>query len=482
MGRDGKERDKAKLDRKKAAKASAKAARKAQQAADARGVDVVGEPELARLERNIRSFRGSNRASAYRDLARLDVERARHLLDALMAGADGRNLQDLGALAIATGEARVVDDVVRGRYGAVNVWEHAPEHVPDAIERLRLALPRITDVADVAHRLRALGVVPLQQAGRDAGRITAGLLAQVLDDPRFDPDRAGIDDDSARRERALIDGICEALLEVDPGALWLRRERASEEQAQLCVLASDLVAPEQLDIERLFALLAKRTSAERAARLRVARLPRAAARFPMGMRIALLREVLHTPECAPADRAEAAQMLVATNHADAHAAILAEPEANVAATVTVCDRIDVDEAWSILAPLFGRVDVRDALLATRLARTPVMLDATVALLHDDPLGAMALLVRSSAQRASDEIVRAFELCTLDDARLLLLGVTTFGVSGGNRAAVAGLPFERALANASGPHRARALLALRALLPRAGAHKAAVRATIDRLGA
>ena len=104
--------------------------------------------------------------------------------------------------------------------------------------------------------------------------------------------------------------------------------------------------------------------------------------------------------------------------------ILARPGAVVAATVDVCARMEFAEAWSVLEPLFSqRADLRDLLLVTRHARDPALVDDVVSLLRDDPLGAMAFLVRSDDERAAQEILNVFSVCTIEQAHALFGGLT-----------------------------------------------------------
>jgi hypothetical protein len=474
----GKARDKQRLADKKSAKAAAKAARKAAAA------DPVPHDARAELEAHIKGRRGQNRKAAFARYAALDVDGALSFVRGLAREADGKNLAELGALLLGVREGasdpRIVDDAARGRYGDVAVWEHAPSAVAAALERLRHVLAAIAP-DDVPRRARALGAVPLQLPARHASE-TAALLVAVLEDTRFVAVAADAAPGARAARAAFVRAVCDALVEVAPAALWVRREHATPEQAALAAVAAETVAPDEIDVERLAAWLERLPAADRSARLRAARLPDAAARLPLRQRVLLLRLLLADAGAPALHRERAALALAEAGTDEAIGAVLAAPEASTAATVRACARLDFDEAWSVLGPLFfARVEVRDALLATAHAREPRMLDVALRLLVGDPVCAAAYLGRSEHPRALVEIERAFDVCEPADAPALLFGLVVDVLSPRTRAWAATASVGDVVARVPEPERrAGWRLALQALQPRAGASAAAIARALERL--
>ena len=224
----GRARDKERLADKKAKKATAKAARKAAQ--------TVSPAELEVLEGHIKTRTGRNRRVAFTALAALDAERAVHVVEVLVRTAEGKTLQELGGLLLLGGDARTVDAAAQGRFGELRVCELASHLVDDAVDRLLLALPALS-AEHALRRVASLGVVPLHEVTRSAPAIKA-LLAALLDDDRLD----GAELSGRPQGKEFRAALGDALLEVDPAALWVRRDRCSAHQAAVAGLASRSLA------------------------------------------------------------------------------------------------------------------------------------------------------------------------------------------------------------------------------------------------
>ncbi|MDP2341208.1 MAG: hypothetical protein Q8O67_09630 [Deltaproteobacteria bacterium] len=458
----GKARDKARLAEKKAKKASAKAARKEAQA-------PASSSEVLELENHIKTRHGANRRSAFTALTAVDAQRAFVVVETLMRSATGKTLQELGGLLVGLGDPNVVDAAVSGRFGELEVWQIAPNVVDEAVQRLREVLPSLS-VEQTLVRARALGVLPLRDAAR-GGRALGPVLIALLDDERL------VDVDGGLPGGALRAALCDALVEVDPAGLWVRREGIARHHAMLAGLASRYLADDGGGVAALIVWLEALAPAARSLWLRRAGLPRSAMGLPVEQRVPLLRAVFLDESTSAVDARVVAWDLFLARTPAAHEVILARPDVAVAVTVDVVAAMEFSEAWSVVGALFPlRQDLRDAFVKTRHARHPELLDAVVSLLPVDPLGAMSFLILNDDERAAEEIRSAFRLCTVDNAAALFIGMTA-----GPMQRASSFPFSQYLALTDGGPRPELMIeGLRAFLPRAGHLSPDVDRAIDRL--
>lgn len=463
----GKGRDKDRLAAKKAKKKEAKEARKAAAAHD--GVDVVA------LQRDVKSLRGSNRRIAFAALAKADAELATAFVRGLCKDAQGNNLQELGALLLSRahleGGAHIVDDVLDGRYGDVNVFEHASGAVDDALLRLEVSRPLLAPAA-VVRRMASLGVVPLAEPHRRPGANRVWMaLASIVDDDRFD------DAEFAGFKAAAVD----ALLLLAPAALWMRRERVPIARAAAAGLASEMLVDDKDAVDAFAAAVAALPAGERNAVLMAAKLPRSALRLPPPQRLSLLRAVFLLDHLDANTAHAIASELAKLKIPAADELVLTRPDANVASTIDIISRFDAAEAWSIVEPFWTRSrELRDLWCGSPHAGHPDVLDAALPFVVDDPIGAMALLVRSRHPRAAQEILHILEQARSPRAELLLAGVLLPRLAPGVRANPPNLKALLTLTD-GGPRGDIAVDALRIFRPVAGVDVvAAIDDAVERL--
>ncbi len=451
----GKKRDKARLDDKKSKKAAAKAARKAASSTEA---------ESSAWEGQLRSLRGANRKIAFDAACKVDAVRTVDFVWALInAGAEGRNLHELGALLVSRGADSVVDDALSGRFGNLSIHDHAPDAAYDAYPRMQAQLHRLS-IHDVERRLRALGAlgdVPPARAGP--------LLATLLDDPRI------------VEVPALAAAVAEALLVLEPSVVWLLRGHAPALMATVAGLRSGRLVDDAAAVTAFVAAISALPVADQRRRLNEAMLPASSTSLPAEQRFALLRL---TALCADAAAASAAvERLWRHDKARAVDVVLAVPDVNVVVTVDVCDGLDVDEAFDVVGPRFAVREVRDRFFASRHRRHPRVLDAALRHLVDDPVCAVAYLRENLDPRAIEEIVAAFAAAVGANAehvvRELLLGLLTTSLGPASRQPTHSL--SAMLANlAPSPWSPLIVRCLRAWRPQSGVHVTAIDAAIERI--
>ncbi len=447
----GKERDKQRLAGKKAKKAAQKAQREAERA-------PASSSELQELEDHIKRRSGSNRRAAFAALAAVDADRAFAVVEVVARTASGKTLQQLGALLLSRGDAAVVDAAAAGRFGELPVWEHAPNAIDAAAERLRLSLAALKP-EQVVQRARSLGVVPLREAARGCPQVGA-LLVALLDDDRL------------LAVPGVVGALCEHLLELDAPALWARRDRAPVELRAVAGFALGYLGTDAAAADAFAQWLEGLPPSSRTLRLHQAALPASATRLPVEQRVRLLRLVfLDEGSESLVRRGSAAAALLAAGTPQGREVVLSHPLVNVSATIVACAELEFEEAWAVIGPHFSVVQrVRDCLLETRHARHPGLLDAAVALLSHDPRGALAFLARSEDVRAREEIANVFSRCSVEEAAPLLFALA----ASSHRSLRDELGFApklfltRFLSYADGgPRPDRFVDALRALKPRAG---------------
>ncbi len=432
------------------------------------------EDKLARLGRHIKTRRGANRRAAFDALATADGARAVAVVEGLAQEAKGKNQAELGGLLASTGIPHLVDACARGRFGDVDVHAWAP---PDALARAVEGLPdalRRMAPAEVERRARALGLLPLRAPRSPA--VERALLVML---------------DDARLPLPLRTRAAEAVARIAPAAVWARRdeEPVPWDLGVAAGLAARYVPVDGLDDARLEAALAALPPAARVERMATARLPRSLERFSAGAQLRLHTLLLDTPGADDEGRVAAAQLLARLGTPEARDAVLARPGVHLPSTVAVCESVHPEEARDVLGPLLrARADARDAVAASDVACAPGLVDDALAVLAEDPVGALSLLARMGGARARGEIVRIFEAVDVDDAGPLLAALTLVSLSPATRAAAARTDARAAvsrlaaLAPGARPDRALRVKVLEALLPRARSLTADLRRALDGLDA
>jgi hypothetical protein len=470
----GKAKDRAKLERKKAQGQAARAARKAARLV---AQNPLAGAEAQALMEAVCHQRGEQRRRSFLALAELDRGAAVERVAALLQDADGRNREELARLLLWRGDAQHIDAIVAGLVDDLVLGGFATDDVVEgACERLRPQLPRLA-VTDLVARLRRLGVAPLVYAPAPPARGVVGLLRDAL--PLLE----------AAGARAAIDDVDAALLTLAPDVLWARRHRAllDDDSGQLAIagLATGALvgdARARAAIDRLAAWLERRPTAERTRRLREARLPDSAARLDDDDAAPLLRLCVLDAGLDDALRATAASALWRRRRLDAVPTLLLQPLLAVDVTAELAVAVGLDEAWEELrAPFRSSVALRDALVATSLVRDPRIWPETRTLVHEDPLVCGAIAARSEAAEAVPELLQAIDGAVDDDALWLVMGVLwtqslTSARARGPRAALGPL----LLAGAEGVDVIVTLQVLRRFLPRAGVLAAEVDGAIDRI--
>lgn len=361
------------------------------------------------LEAKVRKTRGANRKRAFAALLDADEAKAIAVVEALADAAAGKVRTELGTLLASTGVRRLVEQAVRGRWGDVPVAAVTPPKLVDeqigSFSRVLGRLPPAT----IEQQVRALGLVPLHQnVSRGAGTEVAGILTKLVDDERL--------------ARALRVRAAEALAEVQPAAIWGRRERLPIELAVSAGLRANVAVPSLEEATRFCVAVRALAPRERQRVRESALLPASALSLPADVRVLLLALVLDDSLAPAAVKDDAARALADMRTHEADDAVLARPDVSAAATVRVCERIAIEEAHAILRPLIAaREAARDALVRSPLAASPAFIDDAIALLVTDALAAGALLRRNGDARAHGELLAAVEAADAADASLLFAG-------------------------------------------------------------